>query len=304
MQHNSRVHCPYSPAREEAASARRHVDSAQTRSPSYRLAYQDTDFLVRDELRSLRLQLELLKPDLLQQEQEIESTVVVFGSARIPDPETARNRLDQVRAEAEKFPGDEQRARALEAARRALSNSCYYEEARKLGRLISAECKVEGRNTHVITTGGGPGIMEAANRGAHDAGAKSIGLNIVLPTEQDPNPFITPELCFQFHYFAVRKMHFLMRAKALVAFPGGFGTLDELFEALTLMQTHKIKAFPILLFGKDYWDRIIRFDILVEEGAVDGEDLDLIRFVETAEEAWEIIRKADASGNAIEGSTP
>jgi len=304
MQHNPRVHCPYSPASEEAASARRHVNSPQTRSPSYRLAYQDADFLVRDELRSLRLQLELLKPDLLQQEQEIESTVVVFGSARIPDPETAQKRMDQARAEAEKFPGDEQRTRALEAARTALSNSRYYEEARELGRLISAECQCDGRNTHVITTGGGPGIMEAANRGAHDAGAKSMGLNIVLPMEQAPNPFITPELCFQFHYFAIRKMHFLMRAKALVAFPGGFGTLDELFEALTLMQTHKIKAFPILLFGKEYWDRIIRFDILVEEGAVDEEDLALIRFVETAEEAWQFIRRADASAETSEGSTP
>ena len=290
--------CPYKRAAEEAESALRHVDSPQTRSHSYRLAYQDPDFLLRDDLRSVRLQLELLKPDLLQQEQRIESTVVVFGSSRIPEPAAARKRVDEAFAESERDPENALLQQGLRTARRVLANSRYYDEARKLGRLISAECRAGEKNTHVITTGGGPGIMEAASRGAHDAGGKTIGLNIVLPMEQAPNPYITPDLSFQFHYFAVRKMHFLMRAKALVVFPGGFGTLDELFETLTLLQTAKVKPFPILLFGKEFWDRFIRFEILVEEGTISGGDLELFRFVETAEEAWEIIRTYDASAES------
>jgi len=294
MHESPRGFCPFKPATEEAASARLHEDSPQTRSPSFRLAYQDVDFLLRDDLRAMRLQLELLKPDLLQREQRIESTVVVFGSARIPEPEAARRQVDEAYEALRENPKDPALERRLQASRRALANSRYYKEARRLARVISVECQCEGRNTHVITTGGGPGIMEAANRGAHDAGAVSMGLNIVLPMEQAPNPYMTPDLSFQFHYFAVRKMHFLMRARALVVFPGGFGTLDELFEALTLMQTEKIEPFPILLFGQDYWNRIIRFEALVEEGTISEKDLDLFEFVETAEEAWEIIRKADA----------
>ncbi len=292
MKASNRGFCPYKRATEEAESALHHVDSPQTRSPSYRLAYQDPEFLLRDDLRSLRLQLELLKPHLLQQEQQIESTVVVFGSARIPSPEAARKQVDDAFADVERDPGNPALERRLRAARRTLANSRYYEEARKLCRLISRDCRSGGPHTHVITTGGGPGIMEAANRGAHEAGAKSIGLNIVLPMEQAPNPYITPELSFQFHYFAIRKMHFLMRAKALVVFPGGFGTLDELFEALTLLQTEKVKPFPVLLFGKAFWDRLIRFEVLVEEGAVSEADLDLFGFVETAEQAWDIIRRS------------
>jgi uncharacterized protein (TIGR00730 family) len=284
---------PYPRADNGAKAARLHVDSAQTRSPSYKVAYQDEEFLLRDELRPVRLQLELLKPELIQQEQHIESTIVVFGSSRIPDPQRAEAAFNSVQAEVGKNPLDPVLANRLEMARRALDNSTYYEEARKLTRLISKACQCDETLTHVIATGGGAGIMEAANRGAHDENAKSIGFNIVLPFEQAPNPFITPDLSFQFHYFAIRKMHFLMRAIALVAFPGGFGTMDELFETLTLVQTHKIKPIPILLFGKEFWQRLINFDVFVEEGMISPEDLSLFQYVEKAEEAWEIIRKAN-----------
>jgi uncharacterized protein (TIGR00730 family) len=284
---------PYPRADDGAKAARLHVDSPQTRSPSYKVAYQDEEFLLRDELRPVRLQLELLKPELTQQEQNIESTIVVFGSSRIPAPERARDAFDAIEAEVGKNPSDSVSAERLRRARRALDNSKYYEEARKLTRLISEACQCDHNVTHVIATGGGPGIMEAANRGAHDVGAKSIGFNIVLPFEQAPNPFITPELSFQFHYFAIRKMHFLMRAKALIAFPGGFGTMDELFETLTLVQTHKIKPIPILLFGREFWQRAVHFEVFVEEGTISSEDLNLIQYVEKAEEAWEIIRTAN-----------
>ena len=284
---------PYPRAGNGAKAARLHVDSPQTRSPSYKVAYQDEEFLLRDELRPVRLQLELLKPELIQQEQHIESTIVVFGSSRIPDPQRAEAAFNSVQAEVEKNPLDPVLVNRLDMARRALDNSKYYKEARKLTRLISKACQCDETLTHVIATGGGPGIMEAANRGAHDANAKSIGFNIVLPFEQAPNPFITPDLSFQFHYFAIRKMHFLMRATALVAFPGGFGTMDELFETLTLVQTHKIKPIPILLFGKEFWQRLINFDVFVEEGMISPEDLSLFQYVEKAEEAWEIIRKAN-----------
>jgi uncharacterized protein (TIGR00730 family) len=256
------------------------------------LAFQDEGFLLWDELRPVRVQLELLKPELIQLEQNIESTIVIFGSARIPDPETAAIRFEQAEAGAKENPGDANRAN-LEKARRDLARSKYYQEARELARLISQACQCSDKVTHVVTTGGGPGIMEAANRGAHDAGAKSIGLNIVLPFEQAPNPYITPELSFQFHYFAIRKMHFLMRAKGLVVFPGGFGTLDELFDALTLVQTKKVKPIPIILFGKEFWKRILRFDYLVEEGMISEEDMDLFFYAETAEEAWQILARAN-----------
>jgi hypothetical protein len=284
---------PYPKAYEGAKEAQQVVDSPQTRSPSYKLAFQDGEFLLRDECRPVRLQLELLKPELMLHEQKIESTIVIFGSARIPEPESARKRFEDAQAEAVKKPADPKLIKELEKARRILENSKYYQEARNLARLISSNCQGPQKLTHVIITGGGPGIMEAANRGAHDVHAKSIGLNIVLPFEQNPNPYITPELSFQFHYFALRKMHFLMRAKGLVAFPGGFGTLDELFETLTLVQTHKIDLIPILLFGKEFWQSIIRFDLLVEEGTIAQEDLALFHYVETAEEAWEIIKKVN-----------
>jgi uncharacterized protein (TIGR00730 family) len=262
------------------------VDTPQCRSASYRLAYQDDEFILRDELRPVRLQLELLKPELILQENHIESTVVIFGSARIPDPETAKARLVSAEAEYRKNKNDASLKQNVEIARRALANSKFYDEARKLGGLISSNT---GKDRMVVITGGGPGIMEAANRGAYEAGVPSIGMNIVLPFEQAPNAYTTPELSFQFHYFAIRKMHLLMRARALAVFPGGFGTLDELFETMTLIQTQKVTPIPILLFSQIFWERVINFDALVEEGTISPSDLKLFQYVETAEEAWEII---------------
>jgi len=266
-----------------------HVETPQTLSPSYRLAYLDRDFILQDELRAVRLQLELLKPELFLQKHNIETTIVIFGGARIPDPEGAGKMLEDAEQDLKKNPSDPALLARKARAERAAHNSRYYEEARTLTRLISEHCQCTEPKTLVVVTGGGPGIMEAANRGAHDAGAVSIGLNIVLPFEQAPNPFITPDLSFQFHYFAIRKMHFLIRSRGLVVFPGGFGTLDELFETLTLIQTHKIAPIPVILFGKDFWDRVVNFQTLVEEGTISPEDLDLFRYVETAEEAWEIL---------------
>ncbi len=280
---------PFPSAHDAAKSAQLHIDSPQCRSASYRLAFQDPDLLLRDELRPVRLQLEVLKPELVLQEQHIESTVVVYGSARIPDPETAESRLVSAQAEYAKNNQDPGLKKKVDAARKALENSRYYDEARKLGHLISSNT---GKDKLVVITGGGPGIMEAANRGAHEAGIPSIGMNITLPHEQAPNPYITPDLNFQFHYFAIRKMHLLMRAKSLVAFPGGFGTLDELFETLTLIQTHKVERIPVLLFGQAFWERVINFNALVEEGTISAKDLDLLIYVETAEEAWELISEA------------
>ncbi len=265
----------------------------QTCSPSYKLAYTDEDFMLRDELLSIRLQLELLKPDILQDEHGIHSTVVIFGSSRVPDLETATEQLQHSRVCAMSTPDDPALARKVKVAERIVYSSRFYDEARKLAQLITADAKSGSQTELVVITGGGPGIMEAANRGAMDAGGESIGLNIVLPFEQKPNPYITPELCFKFHYFAIRKMHFLKRAKALVACPGGFGTLDELFETLTLTQTHKIAPLPVLLMGREFWERIINFDALVDEGMIAEEDLSLFQFVESAEEAWSIIRQAD-----------
>ncbi len=220
-------------AREDHERAQRAIDSPQTRSPSYRLAYADLDFLLREELRPVRLQLELLKPELVLQEHQVETTIVVFGSSRIPSPEEARSRLDEAQRLVAEDPDDPRAQRALARARALVRRSRWYEEARRFAALVSRAGQADGPRRFVITTGGGPGIMEAANRGAHEAGAKSVGLNITLPHEQFPNPYITPELCFQFHYFAIRKMHFLMRARGVVFFPGGYGTLDELFETLT-----------------------------------------------------------------------
>ncbi|MDQ2780865.1 MAG: LOG family protein [Pseudomonadota bacterium] len=244
---------------------------------AYSLAYTDTDFLLRDDLRSVRVQLELLKPELVQREQGVEATIVIFGSARILPPEAAQAALDTARQGGA--------TALLRRAETALQMSRYYEEARLFAALVTERSSALATPVYVVT-GGGPGIMEAGNRGAFDVGGKSIGLNIVLPHEQAPNPYITPELCFQFHYFALRKMHFLMRSIALVCFPGGFGTLDEVFESLALIQTGKSSRRPILLFGRDFWERLIDFGYLVETGVISPQDLELFEYVETAEEAW------------------
>jgi len=289
MSDGQRRKSPFASAHEEATANRLSGDKPQCKSASYKMAFQDPEFLLRDELRPVRLQLEVLKPELILQEQHIESTVVVFGSARLPDPETAESNLVSAQAEYANNNDDPLLAKKVEVARKALENSRYYDEARKLGHLISINT---GKDKLMVVTGGGPGIMEAANRGAHEAGIPSIGMNITLPHEQAPNEFITPDLNFQFHYFAIRKMHLLMRAKSLVAFPGGFGTLDELFETLTLIQTGKVQPIPVLLFGRAFWERIVNFEALVEEGTISAEDLDLFVYVETAEEAWEVISQA------------
>lgn len=276
-------------ALEDAHASSICAPSPQTASPSYKLSYTDTDFIMRDELRPVRLQLELMKPELVQHEHGITATVVVFGGSRVPDEETAGKRLEEAERLAAGDPANEIFRKKVAVARRILAKSHYYEEARKLGRILSETCHARTGCRLVVITGGGPGIMEAANRGAFDAGAKTMGLNIVLPHEQAPNPYITPDLSFQFHYFSIRKMHFLMRAQALVAFPGGFGTLDELFETLTLIQTKKIKPLPVLLFGRQFWEKLLNFDFLVEEGVIAPEDLDIFQFVDTAEEAGRII---------------
>jgi uncharacterized protein (TIGR00730 family) len=261
----------------------------QTLSPSYRLAFTDEDFLLRRELRPIRLQLELLKPELLLQEEEIVSTIVVFGSARIPEPEQAEKRLRAAQELMASRPGDPEAERAAAVASRVLDTSRYYDVAREFGRRVSEHGRVPGNRRYTVVTGGGPGIMEAANRGACDVGADSIGLGIVLPHEHSLNRYVTPKLSFNFHYFAIRKMHFLIRAEALACFPGGFGTLDELFEALTLIQTRKIEPMPVLLFGEAWWRRVLNLDALVEEGVIAPRDLDIIRFVETAEDGWNAV---------------
>jgi uncharacterized protein (TIGR00730 family) len=265
--------------------------TAQSHSPSYRLAYDDFDFIMRDELRPVRLQLELLKPELTQLEENIQATVVIFGSARVYDNEAALQAVHNAEEALDKNPSNPELENTVAIACRLLNKSRYYDEARKLGALITLGAK-NIKPTLTVVTGGGPGIMEAANRGAADVGGKSMGLNIVLPGEQKPNPYITPELCFQFHYFAIRKMHFLMRAVALVAFPGGFGTMDELFEALTLIQTKKVRRIPVILFGEQYWNKLINFDMLVAEGVITQDDHNLIQYAETAEQAWRLILKS------------
>ena len=259
-------------------------------SPSYRLAYQDIDFLMRPELRPNRMELELLKPEIYFAEQHIESTIVVFGSTRIIEPAASEKKLERARARMDDTPDDPRRQRALEKAERLAAKSRYYDMAREFARLVSSEAQTGPHRNYVVVTGGGPGIMEAANRGAFDCDAKSVGLNIHLPQEQQPNPYITPELCFQFRYFAMRKLHFVLRAKALVAFPGGFGTLDELFEVLTLRQTGRMQSIPIILFGREFWDRVVDFQFLADEGVIHDEDIDLFRYAETAQQAWDMIR--------------
>ncbi len=258
-------------------------------SSSYIPADRDPAFLQREELRPLRLGLELLKPELIQKEQGIQSTIVVFGSARLQAPEAAGELLRLAEIALSERPQDPLRQQRVTVARNQLTLSQYYDVAREFGRLVSSACQTDGRCDYVIVTGGGPGIMEAANRGAADAQGKSIGLNITLPHEQQPNAYITPELCFQFRYFALRKMHFLIRAKALVAFPGGFGTLDELFETLTLLQTGKATGLSIILIGRSFWERLINWQLLVDDGLISPHDLRLFHFAETAKEAWDII---------------
>ena len=290
MQPNSHKKRVFPSARQDAKSAKLHRERTQCRSPSYHLAFLDDDLMLRDELRPIRLQLELLKAELVQNEMGIQSTIVIFGGARVPDPETAEADLVTIESKAEKNSTDSDLNWDLHAARRNLNKSRYYEQARRLATLASTNSP---RDQMVVITGGGPGIMEAANRGAHECGCQSIGLNIVLPFEQMPNSYITPELCFQFHYFAIRKMHFLLRAKGLVAFPGGYGTLDELFETLTLIQTGKIRPIPVLLFGRAFWDKAINFQALLDEGNISAKDLDIFQYVETAQEAWELISNAN-----------
>jgi hypothetical protein len=258
---------PLRDAHEDIADTQQLPDTPQAQSKAYRLAFADPDFLCRDELRPVRLQLELLKPELGLDEHGVKSTVVLFGGARIPRPEEREGaRSDTLR-----------------------DMSKYYEEARAFARVITERSVASDCTENVVVTGGGPGVMEAGNRGAAEAGGCSIGLNIVLPHEQEPNHYVTPDLCFNFHYFAIRKMHFLMRAKAIAVFPGGFGTMDETFETLTLIQTGRMERIPVLLFGEDFWREVVNWDALVRAGTISPEDLDLFRFVETAEQALEAI---------------
>lgn len=259
------------------------------KSPSYKLAEYDIAFLKRAEQRPLRMQLELQKTEQLLRDHKIESTVVVFGGTQIVPKKEAEARLAKAEAELAATPDDDRLKRAVYRCKKQLEKSFYYDHAREFAKIVSSSCQIDGKCQFVITTGGGPGIMEAGNRGAFDVGAKNIGLNIELPHEQEPNPFITPELCFQFHYFAMRKFHFILRAKALVVFPGGFGTLDELFNTLCLRQTGRMQVIPIILYGRDYWNSIINFERLADEGVIADDHLDLISYAETPEEAWKII---------------
>jgi uncharacterized protein (TIGR00730 family) len=265
-------------AQQDAEVVAKSTPIPQTEHPSYRLAFQDTEFLLREELRPVRFQLELLKAEMILQEHGIESTFVLYGSARIPSPEAADTLVAAVRTDWERTVAERLRAK-----------SKYYVEAYKLAKLVSSLPREDDKRHFVICSGGGPSIMEAANKGAHDAGSESVALNIVLEHEQLPNEYVTPALSFQFHYFALRKMHFLMRARAVAVFPGGFGTFDELFETLTLIQTKKIKPMPVLLFGREFWERVVNFQALAEEGTISRDDIDLFHFVETAEEAWAIV---------------
>ena len=265
---------PLAHADEDLARAKSVPDTPQTRAATYRLAWNDPDFMTTRDLRAVRLQLELLKPEMILAERGIRSTVVLFGGARIPEPGgaawAAKNETQKANLE---------------------KNSVYYEEARKFAQLCSRHSAASYYREFVVVTGGGPGVMEAGNRGADDVGAPSIGLNIVLPHEQAPNPYVTPELCFNFHYFAIRKMHFVMRAKAIAVFPGGFGTLDEFFETLTLIQTGRMERVPIILFGKEFWRRAMDLDFLAEQGTISPGDQGIIEYVDTAEEAWGIISR-------------
>jgi uncharacterized protein (TIGR00730 family) len=267
--------------------------------PSSLIAFEDLAFLKRDELRPMRLMLELMKPELYLREAGIDGTIVVFGSARILEKTEAQTRLDAATALRDERPDNPAYEAGFRAAERMVENAVYYDVAREFGRIVSGSVEVEGKNRYVVVTGGGPGIMEAANRGAHDLGAKTVGLNITLPHEQRPNPFLTPGLDFNFHYFAIRKMHFMLRAKALVAFPGGFGTLDELFEALTLVQTGKVRHLPVVLVGRAFWERAINVPFLVDSGFIAPEDVSLFRYAETASEAWQHIVEYHAKHGTV-----
>jgi uncharacterized protein (TIGR00730 family) len=281
---------PHAPARVQAI----------LQSPSYRRADVDLDFLARDAMRGVRLQIDYFKPEILLEEHRIRHTIVVFGSTRICEPATAQRKVNVLKAALAADAGNKELERRLAIAERVLAKSHYYEVAREFGRLVSATNKTANGQHRVVVTGGGPGIMEAANRGAFDLGAKSVGFNISLPHEQYPNPYITPELCFNFHYFAMRKLHFLLRAKALVAFPGGYGTFDELFEVLTLVQTRKIKPIPVVLVGESYWRKAVNLDFLVDEGVIDQEDRELFWFAETAQEIWNgILHWHDIGGEPL-----
>lgn len=276
---------PFRSARTEVkALTKTGVDNVQ------QIAFLDPDFLLKKELRPIRLMLEHLKPETILRQEKIESTIVIFGSARIHDPVTAKAAVAKAKRLLKAHPKNPELKENVKIAEGLLMKSVYYNEARKFAKIVSAACQRNKERHLVIVTGGGPGIMEAANRGATDAKAKSVGFNIILPFEQAPNSYISSELCFQFHYFAMRKMHFLIRARALIAFPGGYGTFDELFEALTLLQTGKIKPMPILLFGREYWEKVINFENLVLEGMISREDLTLFQYVEKAEEAWQVIK--------------
>ncbi|MBC9033278.1 LOG family protein [Sphingomonas sp. JC676] len=271
----------FRPAQQEAESANTASGTPQTEHPAYRLAFQDMDFLLREDLRPVRFQLELLKPQLLLDEANIASTFVVYGSARIPEPAKAEAVLALAETDQQK-----------RIAERLVAKSKYYDVARRLGQIASNfPLDQAGKKHFVVTSGGGPSIMEAANRGARDVGAETIGLNIVLPHEQAPNPYVTPGLSMQFHYFALRKMHFLLHARAVAVFPGGFGTFDESFELLTLIQTGKIDPIPVLFYGREFWERVVNFEALCDEGVISPRDLSLFRFVETAEEGWEIVQQ-------------
>ncbi len=267
------------------ATLQTHANQGTELTPdAYRLAFADPEFLLTREVRGIRMQLEMLKPELGQAQHGVENTVVVFGGARFCSPEEAQTALKAAQAS-----GD---AVALAKANRLVRTAPYYAQARTFGRLVAEHCKTcPPQDKMFICTGGGPGVMEAANRGAHDAGAMSVGLNIALPHEQTANPYVSPELSFKFHYFALRKMHFMMRAKALVAFPGGFGTLDELFEVLTLVQTRKAKPVPIFLYGSAYWKKLINFDVLIDEGAISPDDVHLFKYVDDPQVAWDEIRR-------------
>ncbi|MCK8464699.1 LOG family protein [Aliiroseovarius sp. S1339] len=263
---DDRTH-PFRDSQQDREASHHIPDTPQTRASAYRLAYDDNEFMCRDDLRPVRWQLELMKPELLMQEYGVESTVVLFGGARIPEPAKKDTARTETLAELSRF----------------------YDEAREFARLMTLRSKVNNHRENVIVTGGGPGVMEAGNRGAADAGGVSIGLNIVLPHEQAPNEYVTPDLCFNFHYFAIRKMHFLMRAEVIAIFPGGFGTLDEMFESLTLIQTGRMKRVPFLLFGREFWTRIVNWEALAAAGTISPDDLELFNFVETAQEAIDVI---------------
>lgn len=268
-------------------------------SQSLVLAERDLELLARPELRPIRLQLEFLKPEMALAEHNVRSTVVVFGSTEIVERQAAELRLRDAQSAAERSPDDRGLAREVARCQQLLAKSHFYDEAREFGRIISSRMQTDEERHYVVVTGGGPGIMEAVNRGAYDVGAKSVGLNILLPSEQQPNPFITPELCFQFHYFALRKLHFLLRAKALVAFPGGFGTLDELFDALTLRQTRRMQEIPIIMYSQSYWERVLDLQFLANEGVIDEKDLSIVQYAETPQQVIDIISRCDAAVHSI-----